>query len=83
MTPGNLTGVHIPADADASMVWAVGREFDLRATRYRMHLYHESAAALALGVKRMTGAFQGVAEAASKLTRETEKSNLLYVDFSS
>lgn len=35
MTPGNLDGVHIPADADPAQVWAVGREFDMRQARYR------------------------------------------------
>jgi len=34
-TPGNLDGVHIPHDADPALVWAVGREYDMRTARYQ------------------------------------------------
>lgn len=33
--PGNLNQVSIPYFADDALVWAVGREFDMRANRYR------------------------------------------------
>ena len=33
----NLATLHLPAQADTAMVWAAGREHDMRADAYQWH----------------------------------------------